>query len=224
MEGLDMQRLRTALLFGLLLALLTTSSALAAAPAKGFLPATAHPLGDSMADWATAWNRWAFGSAADVNPLLAVRCEQSSLNPRMWFLPVSLGGEFENTCNVPRGSFLMLNAGGAECSNLEAEPFFGANEQELIECVNDGLDLVSYVEVTGKGVTTTNLRAYAVTSHLDTLPANNLLSTDAGITMDRGYFLVVGPLSPGRHTFHAYDEFEIFNFQAGITYTINVGG
>src|SRR6185295_2031237 len=175
MEGLDMQRLRTALLSGLLLALLTASSALAAPPAKGFLPPTAHPLGHSMADLATAWNRWAFGSAADVSPLLNVRCERSTIDRRLWFLPVSLGGEFENTCNVPRGSFLMLNAGGAECSNLEPEPFFGANEAELIECVNDGLDLVSYVEVTAKGVTTKDLRAYAVTSHLDTLPANNLL-------------------------------------------------
>jgi hypothetical protein len=217
-----MRQIRRALAMAALLALLPVSASLATAPARGFLPATAHPLGHSMADLATAWNRWAFGSAADVNPLLAVRCEQSMIDPRLWFLPVSLGGEFENTCDVPKGSFLMLNAGGAECSNLEPEPFFGADEQELVECTNDGLELVSYVEVTGRGITTTDLRAYAVTSHLDTLPANNLLSADPGLTMDRGYFLVVGPLSPGTHTYHAYDEFEVFGFQAGITYTINV--
>jgi len=28
-------------------------------------------------------------------------------------VPVSLGGEWENTCTVPRGAFLMLNVGGA---------------------------------------------------------------------------------------------------------------
>jgi hypothetical protein len=218
-----MRLIRRAAFAALLITVLASTSVSAAAPAKGFLPASAHPLGHSMSDLATAWNRWAFGSAADVNPLLAVRCEQSTIDPRLWFLPVSLGGEFENTCDVPTGSFLMLNAGGAECSNLEPEPFFGANEEELIECVNDGFELVSYVEVTGKGVTTTNLSAYAVTSHLDTLPPNNLLSTESGLTLDKGYFLVVGPLSPGTHTFHAYDEFEVFDFQAGITYTINVG-
>jgi hypothetical protein len=219
-----MRQIRHAVVAAALLAILSVSAALAAAPAKGFLPATAHPLGHSMSDLATAWNQWAFGSAADVNPLLAVRCEQSTIDSRLWFLPVSLGGEFQNTCDVPTGSFLMLNAGGAECSNLEPEPFFGANEAELLECVNDGFELITYVEVTGKGVTTTDLSAYAVTSHLDTLPPNNLLSADSGLTMDKGYFLVIGPLSPGTHTFHAYDEFEIFDFQAGITYTINVGG
>src|SRR6266542_1091649 len=171
-----MRRIRQAIVAATFIALVATSSAAAAAPAKGFLPASAHPLGYSLADLATAWNRWGFGSAADVNPLLAVRCEQSSLDPRIWFLPVSLGGEYENTCDVPTGSFLMLNAGGAECSSVEPEPFYGANEAELIDCVNENFELVSYVEVTGRGVTTTDLSAYAGTSHLDTLPPNNLLS------------------------------------------------
>jgi hypothetical protein len=216
-----MRRLRAALLLSSLIAMLGASG-VSAAPARGFLPPSAHPLGYSMADLATAWNQWAFGSAADVNPLLAVRCEQSSLDPRIWFLPVSLGGEFENTCDVPAGTFLVLNVGGAECSSLEPEPFYGANEAELIDCVNEGFDLVSYAEVTAKGVTTTDLDAYAVTSHLDTLPPNNLFSTEPGLTMDRGIFMVVPPLSRGTHTFHAYDEFEVFDFQAGITYTINV--
>jgi hypothetical protein len=178
-----------------------------------------------MAEIAGAWNVWGFGSAADVNPLLAVRCEQSSLDSRIWFLPVSLGGEYENTCNVPVGSFLVLHVGGAECSNIEPEPFFGADEADLRDCVNDGFDLVSYAEVTARGVTTkqAGLAAYAITSELTELPADNLLSSDPGISMDKGYFMVVGPLSPGTHTFHAYDEFEVFDFQAGITYTINVG-
>jgi hypothetical protein len=219
-----MRQVRMAVLGAALLVALSVAPASAAGPrAAGFLPVNAHPLGYSMADLATAWNQWGFGSAADVNPLLAVRCEQSSLDPRIWFLPVSLGGEYQNTCDVPAGSFLILNAGGAECSNLEPEPFYGANEAELIDCVNENFELVSYVEVTARGVTTTDLSAYAVTSHLDTYPANNLLSSDSGITMDKGYFMVVGPLSPGTHTFHAYDEFEVFDFQAGITYTINVG-
>ena len=220
-----MRRLRAALLAGGILAALSMSSVDAAGPrAAGFLPASAHPLGYSIPEIATAWNRWAFGSAADVNPLLAVRCEQSTLDPRIWFLPVSLGGEWENTCNVPRGSFLMLNVGGAECSSIEPEPFFGADEADLIACVNDGFDLVSYIEVTGAGVTTTALDRYVARTNLDTLPANNLLGSESGLTMDKGVFMVIGPLSPGAHTYRAYDEFESLNFQAGITYTINVGG
>jgi hypothetical protein len=222
-----MRRLRLAVATaGLLIITLPAAAGAAGSRAPGFLPPTAHPLGHSMAELAGAWNVWGFGSAADVNPLLAVRCEQSSLDPRIWFLPVSLGGEYENTCNVPRGSFLVLNVGGAECSNIEPEPFFGADEADLKDCVKDGFDLVSYAEVTARGITTKQaaLGAYAITSALTHLPANNLLSADAGISMDKGYFMVIGPLSPGTHTFHAYDEFAVFDFKAGITYTINVGG
>jgi hypothetical protein len=54
------------------------------------------------------------------------------------------------------------------------------------------------------------------------LPANNLLSADPGISRDKGYFMVIHPLSRGTHTLHAYDEFGVLDFQAGITYTINV--
>ena len=62
-------------------------------PPRGFLPANANPLGYSLTQIATAWTRWAFGTAAPNNPLLSVRCEQSTLNPRIWFLPPSIGTE-----------------------------------------------------------------------------------------------------------------------------------
>jgi hypothetical protein len=55
-----------------------------------------------------------------------------------------------------------------------------------------------------------------------TLPAGNLISPDPTISMTEGWFLVIGPLSRGSHTFSAYDEFSS-GFTAGITYTINVG-
>ena len=187
------------------------------------LPADARPLGYSLVEIGTAFNHWAFATPEDTNPLLAVRCEPSPLDPKIWFLPVSLGGEWEATCEVPRGTFLVLTAGGWECSSIEPEPFFGADEAELQECVGEGFDLLNYVEVTFNGTTTTNLDDYVVTTELDTLPANNLLGPDAGLTLDKGYYLVISPLSPGTHTLRAYDEFESLDFQAGITFTIVVG-
>jgi hypothetical protein len=195
---------------------------MAARPAtRGFLPANAKPLGYSLTELATAWNVWAFGTS-DNNPLLAVRCEQSPLDPRIWFMPVSLGGEFEATCDVPKGAFLLMNPGGSECSNLEPEPYFGADEADLLACVNETFPLLTYVEVTFNGTTVTNLDRYIVTTPVTNLPANNLISTSPGISRDKGYFMVLHPLSRGTHTLHAYDEFASFDFQAGITYTINV--
>jgi hypothetical protein len=222
-EVTTMRRFRTALLMSALLLVLLVPSAEAGKPAtRGILPPSAHPHGHSLTELATAWNVWAFGSAADVNPLLAVRCEQSTIDPKVWFLPVSLGGEYQTTCDVPQGSFLLLNPGGSECSNVEAEPFFGADEADLGACVDETFPLLTYVELTFNGTITTDLDDYIVTTPLTNLPANNLFSTSPALSRDKGYFLVVAPLSRGTHTLHTYDEFESFDFQAGITYTINV--
>ncbi len=174
-----------------------------------------------MTELAQAWNVWAFGTSVD-NPLLAVRCQQSPIDPKIWFLPVSLGGEYETTCNVPQGAFLLMNPGGSECSNVEAEPFYGADEADLLACVNETFQLLTYVEVTFNGKTVTDLGSYIVTTPVTNLPADNLLSPDPALSRDKGYFMVVSPLSRGTHTLRAYDEFESFDFQAGITYTINV--
>jgi len=218
-----MRKLSAALLACVLLAAVAAAPAAAAKPAtRGFLPANARPLGYSLVEIGTAWNQWAWSTPADTNPLLAARCEPSPLDPRIWFLPVSLGGEFEADCDVPRGAFLVLTPGGVECSSIEPEPFFGANEEELLECVNEGFDLLTYAEVTFNGATTSNLDQYVVTTTLDTLPPDNLISPDAGLTMDKSFYLVISPLSPGTHILHAYDEFESLGIQAGITLTINV--
>lgn len=185
------------------------------------MPADARPHGQSLTELATAWNYWAWSTAED-NPLLAVRCEQSPTDPRIWFLPVSLGGEMENVCSVPAGSFLVMSPGALECSNIEPEPFFGASPEDLQACVEEGFELLSYVEVTVDGRTTSDLEDYALTTNLITLPPNNLLSEDSGWSLTKGYFVLVRPLSRGTHTLHAYAEFEEFAFTAGITYTIIV--
>ena len=217
-------RMRNALLLAIMILMLAASATQAGAPAiRGFLPANAHPHGLSMVDIATAYNQWLYGSPAETSPALAVRCEQSPIDSKIWFLPVSLGGEWQTTCEVPQGSFLVLTPGGWECSSIEPEPFFGSNEAELRECVDAGFAELSYVEVTFNGRTVTNLDDYVVTSRLDTLPPNNLLSSESGLTMDKGYFMVLRPLPPGTYTLRAYDEFEALDFQAGITYTIIVG-
>jgi hypothetical protein len=217
-----MHRLRAALALSTLIAVLVVPAVTASGPAtRGFLPPNAHPHGHSLTELAQAWNVWGFGSADD-NPLAAVRCEQSSIDPRIWFMPVSLGGEWENTCDVPQGTMLVLTPGGSECSNLEAEPFFGSDEADLLACVDETFEFLTYVEVTFNGKTVTDVDDYIVTTPLTNLPANNLFSSSAGISRDKGYFMVVAPLSRGTHTLRAYDEFAPFDFSAGITYTINV--
>ena len=222
---LPLRPVRVGLTVALIMTLLVLSMpATAAGPAiPGLLPPNARAHGLSLTDLASAWTLWAFGTSAEVNPILDVRCERSPIDPRIWFLPVSLGGEWTNTCKVPPGSFLALLPGGTEFSNLEPEPFYGADAEQLRACVDENVALLNYVEFTLDGKTVTNLDDYVVTTRLLTLPPNNLLSAESGLSLMKGYFLVIPPLSRGTHVLRAYDEFQAMNFQAGITYTIVVG-
>jgi hypothetical protein len=187
---------------------------------RGVLPPDAVVHGYSLKDLATAWNAWAFDTPESVNPLLAVRCERSSLDVGIWFLPVSLGGEFTNTCYVPHGSFLVLTPGAYECSEAEGH---GSTPAELRACVDQGFDLITRLEVTLDGVTATasDLRKYIVTTRFDVLPADNLAGPNANPTRNKGYFMAL-KLRRGTHTLRAYDEFASLDFKAGITYTIVV--
>ena len=218
-----MKVLRSALLISVLLTLIAAPAHAGKPPVGGIVPAEARVHGHTLTELATAWNLWAWGTPAEDSPLLAVRCERSPIDPRIWFLPVSLGGEWENACSVPPGTFLFMSPGALECSNIEPEPFFGADLADLQACVDDGFELLTYVEVTVDGQTTTDLSSHALTTNLLTLPPNNLLSADSGISLTKGYFIVIRPLSPGTHRLRAYDEFApLDNFTAGITYTITV--
>jgi hypothetical protein len=215
--------LRHAALAASLLVLIGASTASAAAPARGFLPASARPHGHSLRDLATAWTIWGFGTS-DGNPLVdPPRCEQSPMDGRIWFLPVYLGGDTEVICDVPQGAFLLMFGGGGECSDAEPAPWHGGNEAELRACVDAGFDLITHEEMTVDGVTTSNLTGYVLQTRMVTLPADNLMSADPTISMTKGFFAVVAPLSRGSHTLGNYTAFgPPVDFDGGMTYTINV--
>lgn len=215
-----MRRFATALVAGLLLASVAGSASAAGPATRGFLPATAHPLGLSLLDVTNAWNRWAWGNGDENGPILSVRCEPSPLDHRLWFLPASLGGEWTATCNVPHGAFLFVMAGMSECSQASGD---GTTQAELRACAarSPGI-LPDYAEVSLDGRTATDLAAYEITTDLMILPADNLLGSDPTMAIGRGYFLVTAPMSSGTHTLRVYDEWVATDFQAGITFTIVV--
>ena len=214
-----------ALSLGLVVALFLGSvTAAARGPiTPGFLPSNARVHGISLVDFASAYAAWAFGTSAEVNPIVAGRCERSPIDPKAWFLPVSLGGESTATCQVPPGTFLVVTPGFIECSSIEPAPFYGADETALIGCVDDWFVELNRADVILDGTAVTNLEDYALTTRTVTLPPNNLISPDSGLSLSKGYFLVIPPLSRGTHTLRLYDEFQAFGFQAGITITIVVG-
>ena len=213
-----MRRLAIALAAGLLIASVAGPVSASGPATRGFLPANAAPHGRSLVDIGTAWNAWALSPPADTNPWLLGRCAQSPLDPKIWFLPEPYpGGPTTSGCEAPQGAFLVVSPFFMECSNAEEYPFYGANEADLRLCVEAAFASLSSVEVTLDGQTATGLADYVVTTRIDTV--DSFLGS-ATLTMNRGFFMAVAPLSRGTHTLSA--NWDAMGYQAAITFTIIV--
>ena len=215
-----MRRLTVIVIASVLALVLAGPASAANGAGRGFLPPNANAHGHSLAELIGAWDQWGFGSPAADNPLLANRCERSPLDARIWFLPVSLGGDYGVECQVPDGAFLVVTPGGYECSQAEGN---GSTEAALLACADAGFALLTSVELALDGRPAQELDRYIVTSALVQLPPPNLFGDDPSPSLMKGYFLVIHPLSHGQHTLRAFDAFASLDFTAGITYHITVG-
>lgn len=217
-----MRRLTTAALATILtLGLAVPVSAAGPNAGRGFLPPHARVHGHTLTELASAWDAWAFGTPADVNPLLANRCEPSPIDPKIWFMPVSLGGDYDIDCAVPVGAFIVVTPGGYECSEAEGN---GSSEADLRACADYWFSFLNVVEVTLDGRAARHLDRYVVTTAVSQLPGPNLLGDEPTPSLMKGYFVVINPLSRGTHTLRAYDEFAVDPvFTAGITIHLSVG-
>ena len=211
-------RLPATMAVTVLLALAPAASA--APPPRGLAPAAAHVHGHSLEDVAVAFMHWNLDAPAPQEA-----CAPSSLDSRIWFLPevTSEGGPGQVECSVPAGTFLVVVPGFWECSSLEGEPFHAENEQQLIDCVEAGFTFIDTVSITIDGRTSTNLGQYALRTPVMNIPAGNLFGDDPGISMTKGYFAVMTPLSRGTHHARIDATYPEFDFEGITDYTITVG-
>jgi hypothetical protein len=188
-------------------------------PLQGLVPANATVHGYTLTDLATSWSAWALDPANEED------CGPSPLDARIWFLPevTSEGGIPDVACDVPTGTFLVIVPAFWECSDIEDDPFHGENEQELIDCVEDGFTAVATAEVTLDGNSTTHLDGYVRRTRLIDVPPDNVLSPDPGISMTKGIFAVIRPLSAGTHHARIDATYPAYEFEGITDYTITVG-
>jgi hypothetical protein len=135
---------------------------------------------------------------------------------------------------IPSGIALFFPIVNAECSNLEPVPFHGDTPAQRADCANgliDALDNTSSLFATIDGRAVQNLAGFRGQSPDFTfgpLPAPNILfgdNTDAGLTgqsTDVGYYLMLTPLSVGKHTIRWGGTFPSFNLSVDMTYNITV--
>ncbi len=204
----------------------------------GLLPPQGLAFGKTYGDWGAAWWAWAlsipFGSNPIFDPTGADQAQNQS-GP-VWFLAGNTGGSSERSVTLPAGKAIFLPLINIENDYPCPDPTFQpAPGQSLFDFLKQGATAlieghVDELDAALDDRTFANLFAYRGTSSLQTFTGDlSLTSTyDPCITgtpqpfVSDGYWLLLKPLTPGRHTL----SFSVSAFGGGFTidmlYHLNV--
>jgi hypothetical protein len=172
-------------------------------PARIF-PPQSHPYGRSYGEWSAKF--WKTGIELPVagNPLAEGGC--GDLSGRIMFLAAPIISS-TISCTVPKGTALFVPALTVECSSLEPPEsgFHGDTAAEQAECATYWSDHIVNPSVDIDGLPVPNIASYRVVSpqFSFTAPDPNILGVaggGAGTSVADGYYLIVAPMSEGRHT------------------------
>ena len=182
-------------------------------------PATAAPdakLGDTLgAVWETVLetptpeNPFAGGDPClDLGGMLA---------------PFTAIGSPTLTCTVKPGTRIFVTTLSSECSNVEAPPYFGADEAELLACARavDAGITSSELTVDGRPVAVTEVESGLL--ELD-LPADNIFGAPPGaaLSLAHGWVALLHPLTPGTHELVLHTEGTYLGAPLDVTQTTTI--
>jgi hypothetical protein len=203
-------------LLALLVLGLSPAGALAerADPKPRVFSPNAQPYGQSYGEWAADWWQWVLTQPAATNPLTdptGAQCANNQQGP-VWFLVGTTGGSANRTCTVPTGKALLFPVVNNVYAAFAFDPSGAVppdpREQRTEAFVRNAAHFTaSGLTATIDGASVPNIEErYFEQSALFsvTLPAGNLFGLSEGFVLDpcadEGYYLMVKPLSPGRHT------------------------
>ena len=212
------------------------------------LPPQSCAFGKSYAEWSAEQWQWALKLPATHHPLFDNAPVSTGQSGPVWFL----GGKFcattpgsppcnpqvaERTVTIPAGKALFFPIIDSECSAVEGN---GTSYIDLRNCVQPGIELVAGLvcEIDGRAVP--NLEQYRVLSPLFmyTLASHDNVWAAVGETVGSppvpipdgvttpsvsdGYFIMLAPLSVGKHELHFHAEIPAFGFSLDVSYHITV--
>jgi len=184
-------------------------------------PANSAVFGMTYGDWEAAYFQYVFSIPAG-GPMLdasGADCNDAqpagpvfflNLIPDHAFFPAGFAGSYAiRTCTIPARA-LFIPVAGWECSSIQSYPSHGYNPQDMRKCAAtavDGLDPKSLrLVVDGKNLSELVKERRVQSPYFDfTLPAmGSVLGDDfdgilAGSAVADGYYVILKPLSPGRH-------------------------
>jgi hypothetical protein len=180
-------------------------------------PPTANVNGHSLLELAEAWADWAW-QPADVSPLLNPRCEDSGIG-HIWFAPVSIQAAQEIDCTLPPGAKLLVTPGGYECSTAEGN---GETLAEITACAETLFASEICCELMTVDGIEVALDQYLLITPGQLIAGPNLFGPDPTLSAEKGWFVLLRPMSVGEHEVFIYDEAPNFDLVFSTTMHITV--
>lgn len=211
-----------------------TAGATPAVPATfQVVPVEKNVAGMSYGDWSAAWWQYVLEIPTGDNPAAdneGDKCGfQQQDGPAFFLVGAFTSESVTRSCRVPAGKILVVPILNTECSTVEGEGYFGANEKELRICAGksgDGINVSSLKLLVDKK-RVPNLYKHRVQSPVFsfTLPADNILGIAdpaklTGLAVSDGYWAIIPPLPAGNHTVHF--EGTVGTFSLDITYELEI--
>jgi hypothetical protein len=207
----------------------------AATPNPGVFPVDTGGFGKSYEGWSAAWWQWVLGQPVSHNPLFdetGADCDVGQQGP-VWFLAGNFGGKVTRDCTIPEGKALFFPVLNGFADNIGVDP--PLSQQGLIDACNSFVDPKEFtVKIDGaplhdldQYLIEPNFFFYTVPeddSILDLFggPNNNFPNTPpAPGAVSCGYYLLVSPLSVGKHIVQIVAEAST-GFALHITYKLEV--
>ncbi len=219
------------------------------------IPPNAHAYGMTYGEWSAEWWKWQFILPSAGHPAFDFTGENCGAGQegKVWFLTGAFQNEFPNnefftivreSCSVPAGKAIFFPIINNECSTLEGYPWdliLSGEYQNVDTCAARFFDgtvtVVKDLSVTIDGRSLKNLEAYRIQSEVFTfsLPDDNILGIDCNtancvdpLSVSDGYWIMLAPLSVGKHTIRFTGSFRYpnddLNFGLDVTYVLTVVG
>lgn len=192
----------------------------------GVIPPDARYKGLTYGQWVAKWQQaaCAIPVVGEDHPFLSG--EPFGKEKGIRFLTGLPGGVTVNV-TIPAGTALFFPLFVAECSNLEAPPFYGANAAEQAAIVNGFIDDVSDLgaEIDGRAVRHPEFYRVQSPQFVLRVPENNILGVPGpatGTSVSEGYFLLLAPLSVGTHSIRFTATYPPFAYTIDTTYVVTV--
>ncbi len=177
--------------------------------------------GASQAQWSRTWWQWAASFDREVSPVADTTGERCAAGQQgaVWFLAGTYAAErTRRTCQVPAGKYLFFPLINYVVS---ANAGYSVNCSEVMEAAFDDVAGVSQLVLRVDGHGSTGLETHRVSTRgCFDLGARKSPPGRIFPAAGDGYYVMLRPLSPGRHTIDFGGTLP--RFAQAVSYTIDV--